>query len=902
MKKIVTSLLLLAMTGGKAQAYETPTMGWSSWNAYGFKINEEIIKSQADALVSTGLKEAGYIYLNIDDGFFGGRDSSGKLLIHPTRFPNGMKTVVDYIHSKGLKAGIYSDAGRNTCASYFGGDTIGVGVGLYGHDQEDIDLYFKELDFDFIKVDFCGGSPGHNADKLDLPEKERYTAISQAIRNTGRTDVRLNVCRWAFPGTWVHDVATSWRVTEDIYLGWNSIKSIVGQNLYLSAYATEGKYNDMDMLEVGRGLSAEEDKTHFGMWCIMSSPLLIGCDMTAIAEESLALMTNAELIALNQDKLGLQAYVVDKVNGAYLLVKDVQQLYGNRRAVAVYNPTDSEVTRAVDFLALDLGGKVAVRDLFERRDIGTFAASMDVTVPAHGTRIYLLEAENRYERTKYEAETAWLSDYQELSNNQAAETGIYEEAGYCSGGAKAGWLGRKASNDLQWRSVYSNEGGDYDLTLSFITGETRKVYLQVNGGEAQVLELNSGGWSSVGKKEVRISLQKGNNTVRLYNSSGWMPDIDCMELVKANSLDVYRHQLEAARAKVKLLVERGVLDGLRLSLEKALEETAAVDDSKEAYQNAASRLQRAYDDAEKAMAVFPEIERLAGVCKGNAANSYESGAVTAMVQQADAAVAGGQAAPDASEMTALLNTLKADALAFHTSADANPIEGRQWDVTFMLANSTFDTDGSGWTSAPTVRSAVGEFWNTNFSMFQTIGTVKNGQYEVSVQALYRTGESDGGKAYRDGTETIPAKLHAGTASKPLASLYSYVLKGDEASFGDLDTKNGYANSMYAASVCFAKGEYWNTLAVTVGDNRLRVGLSNSGSKHDSWCCFDNFRVAYAGGDTTSAIESAAAPEQTAGDVYSIDGKLVRRNATAAEAVKGLRKGVYLQNGKKLIVR
>ena len=128
-------------------AYETPTMGWSSWNAYGFKISESIIKSQADAIVSTGLKDAGYIYVNIDDGFFGGRDNEGHLLIHPTRFPNGMRTVVDYIHAKGLKAGIYSDAGKNTCASYWGGDQIGVGVGLYGHDQEDIDLYFKDLKY-----------------------------------------------------------------------------------------------------------------------------------------------------------------------------------------------------------------------------------------------------------------------------------------------------------------------------------------------------------------------------------------------------------------------------------------------------------------------------------------------------------------------------------------------------------------------------------------------------------------------------------------------------------------------------------------------------------------------------------------------------------------------------------
>ena len=487
-----------------AAAYETPTMGWSSWNTYGVQISEDLIKAQTDAMVEKGLKDAGYIYMNIDDGFFGGRDSEGHLLIHPTRFPNGMQTVVDYIHSKGLKAGIYSDAGENTCASYFGGDLIGKGVGLYGHDQEDIDLYFKELGFDFIKVDFCGGEPGYNEDNLELSEQERYTAIHQAIVNTGRTDVRMNVCRWAFPGTWVHDVATSWRVTGDIYLGWNSVKGIIGENLYLSAYATEGKFNDMDMLEVGRGLSTEEDKTHFGMWCIMSSPLLIGCDMTTISPTALDLLTNGELIALNQDPLALQAYVVKRESGAYVLVKDVETLHGTKRAVAFYNPTDNQVSLSVDFLELELGGKVLVRDLFQKEDVGEFEGDMTVELPAHGTRIYKLQAEKRYERVKYEAETAWLDAYQELTNNQAAETGIYEEADFCSGGAKAGWLGRSEKNDLQWRNVYSEEGGEYELTLTYICGEERKLYLSVNGGEGEELSLNSGGWDKPARRTVKV--------------------------------------------------------------------------------------------------------------------------------------------------------------------------------------------------------------------------------------------------------------------------------------------------------------------------------------------------------------------------------------------------------------
>lgn len=901
MKKSVAALACMLFAIGTTQAYETPTMGWSSWNAYGFQINESIIKSQADALVTTGLEDAGYIYLNIDDGFFGGRDSNGKLLIHPTRFPNGMRTVVDYIHSKGLKAGIYSDAGRNTCASYWGGDTIGVGVGLYGHDQEDIDLYFKELDFDFIKVDFCGGAPNHNVDKLSLSEKERYTAIHEAIKNTGRTDVRLNVCRWAFPGTWVHDVATSWRISEDIYLGWNSIKSIVGQNLYLSAYATGGKYNDMDMLEVGRGLTMEEDKTHFGMWCIMSSPLLIGCDMTTITPEALALMTNPELIALNQDTLGLQAYVVDKVSGAYLLVKDVLTLHDTTRAIAIYNPTDAEVTRPVDFLSLDLGGKVAVRDLFEREDVGTFVATMDVTVPAHGTRIYLLTAEQRYERTKYEGETAWLSAYQELTNNQSSETAIYEEADYCSGGAKAGWLGRRSANDLQWRNVYSQEGGEYTLTLSFITGETRKVHLQVNDGEAQELSLNSGGWSTVAQKEVEVTLQKGDNVIRLYNPSAWMPDIDCIELVKKNSLDTYQHQLDNARGKVSALLETALPRGVAQSLEKALADVAPTEETAVAYQVAIAALQQAYDDACEAVAICPAIENLTDICRANAANTEEGDMVQNLLTQLDEIAAATDTVQTASGMSALLAQLKEEAVAFHTSVDANPMVGKSWDVTFMMANPTFDIDGSGWNTAPTVRSGVGEFWNTNFSMFQTIRPLKNGQYEVSVQALYRNGQNDSGAAYKNNSETIPAKLQVGTDSQPVASLYSYPLSSDAASFGSLDLKNGYANSMYAASVCFEMGEYENTLPVTIESKSLRIGLSNTGSKYDSWCCFDNFRILYLGGDPATAISTVVQEDETV-DVYSISGMLVKKNVTREEATMGLPKGLYLQNGKKVIVK
>ena len=540
MKKLFTWLVALVLPALMV-AQNPPLMGWSSWNTYGYQINDAVLKAQADAMVDLGFLECGYNHINIDDGFFGGRDESGKLLIHPTRFPNGLRPLVDYIHGKGLKAGIYSDAGRNTCASFWGNpkDTIGIGVGLYGHDVDDLTLYFGDCDFDFIKIDYCGADANNNADGLDLDVEDRYKEIAAAIEavkeSTGNTDITWNICRWAFPGTWVCDLVDSWRTTEDIYLGWASIKSIINQSLYLSAYTSPGHYNDMDMLEVGRGLTDEEDKTHFGMWCMMSSPLLIGCDMNDIKGNALALMQNKELIALDQDPLGLQAYVVKRENGGYVLVKDVEQKYGTKRAIAFYNPTDAAISMSIDFSDVELGGAVKVRDLFEKADKGTFEKSYEVTVPAHGTRIYKLEAEKRHERTLYEAETAWLTGYQEIKNNQAIGSAIYSEKDGCSGGVAVSWLGNAAGNDLQWRNVFSAEGGEYTLRVFFITGENRSMTLNVNGTDVKTYTGNSGGWGTVGSADFNVTLKKGENIVRLYNATGWTGDIDRMELVKVGA-------------------------------------------------------------------------------------------------------------------------------------------------------------------------------------------------------------------------------------------------------------------------------------------------------------------------------------------------------------------------------
>ena len=217
LKRLAVTGLLTGLTAAGAGAQDTynrpPTMGWSSWNTFALNINEQLIKSQANAMVSKGLSAAGYKYINIDDGFWDGRGSDGKLRLNTSRFPSGMKRLTEYIHKRGLLAGIYSDAGDNTCGS---GNTqaYGLNVGFYGHEDEDCELYFKDWDFDFIKVDYCGGA------HLGLDEQEQYTRISQAIQRQARVlgkPLVFNICRWAYPGTWVDSVADSWRTTGDIY-------------------------------------------------------------------------------------------------------------------------------------------------------------------------------------------------------------------------------------------------------------------------------------------------------------------------------------------------------------------------------------------------------------------------------------------------------------------------------------------------------------------------------------------------------------------------------------------------------------------------------------------------------------------------------------------------------------
>lgn len=501
-----------------------PLMGWSSWNTYFVDISEELIKKQADALVANGLKDAGYQYINIDDGFFGFRDENGKMTHNAERFPNGMRVVSDYIHSLGLKAGIYSEGGDNTCGSMYNAEKSGIGAGFYGHDQQDADVYFKDWNFDFIKIDYCGGK------ELGLNERERYESIVQAIRNTGRTDASINICRWAFPGVWAANVARSWRISSDIQPRWRSVKYIIGKNLYHSAYVGNGCYNDMDMLEIGRGMPLNEEEVHFGMWCIMSSPLLIGCDMTSIPEQSLKLLKNKELIALNQDVLGLQAYVVQRDGEAYVLVKDIIEKRGKVRAVALYNSSDTVRDFTVPFSTLELGGKVKVRNLVKCEDMGTMEGELRYTLQPRSVLICRMEAEQRLEPTVYEAECAFLPLYDDLGHNRYIIR--YIQAPDCSGGVKVAFVGGKKENRVIWKEVYSEQGGEYEMAINYCTAKDKKLQVSVNGVEYVLDKLNSGNYNKPAVATITVNLKPGYNEVSMGCDYAWGPDLDKFELKK----------------------------------------------------------------------------------------------------------------------------------------------------------------------------------------------------------------------------------------------------------------------------------------------------------------------------------------------------------------------------------
>ncbi len=366
-----------------AQKAKPPIMGWSSWNNFHINIDEKMIREQADAMISSGLYDAGYRFINIDDGYFGGRDENGRLFSNSAKFPSGMKALADYIHSKNLKAGIYTDAGQNTCASMWDNDKNGVGVGIYGHVEQDCNLFFNEWGYDFLKVDWCGG------EKMKLDEQTEYLKILGAVKAID-SNIVFNICRWQFPGEWAIKKADSWRISGDIREDFGSIMKIIDASANLYKYASPGHYNDMDMLQVGRGMSYDEDKTHFSMWCMLNSPLLAGNDLRTMSKQTIEILTNKELIALNQDPGFKQAQKVLTEKNVEVWVKSLGT-NSKAKAIAILNREDKEATYTFNAEKLSVNKKSMFRDLWLHKDLGRLKEGQTFSIPKHG--IIVLKAE-----------------------------------------------------------------------------------------------------------------------------------------------------------------------------------------------------------------------------------------------------------------------------------------------------------------------------------------------------------------------------------------------------------------------------------------------------------------------------------------------------------------------------
>jgi alpha-galactosidase len=350
----------------------TPQMGFNNWNAThcGSDFNEAMVEGIADLFVSSGLKAAGYQYVNLDDCWaLPQRDADGNLQPDPVRFPHGIKAVADYVHSKGLKFGIYSSAGTKTC------NTNGFPGGL-GHEQQDANLW-ASWGVDYLKYDNCNNQ--------GVDAQQRYKAMGDALKATGRP-ILYSLCEWGQnkPWLWAKDVGNSWRTTGDISDSYSSMLGIVHQNMVLAQYAGPGHWNDPDMLEVGNGgMTETEYRSHFSLWAEMAAPLLIGSDLRKASPETMKILTNKDVIAVDQDKLGVQGAPISTDGGRDVFVKP---LANGDKAVVLFNESDSpqRITTSASAIGMPHAPAYRVRDLWTHTDRET-AGNLTALVPAHGT-------------------------------------------------------------------------------------------------------------------------------------------------------------------------------------------------------------------------------------------------------------------------------------------------------------------------------------------------------------------------------------------------------------------------------------------------------------------------------------------------------------------------------------
>lgn len=391
MKKSLIILFALVWIGASAQKFpglaETPPMGWNSWNTFATDINEELVKDIADKFVELGLKDAGYEYIVLDDGWTTReRDAEGKLVPDPKKFPNGMKALIDYVHAKGLKFGLYNCAGTKTCAGY---------PGSRGHQYQDARQY-AEWGVDYLKYDWCNVG--------ETNAKAAYTTMRDALYAAGRPIV-FSICEWGDnkPWTWAEDIGHMWRVTGDIVNCWDcevghgswsswGLWKIINLRGNIRKATGSGHWNDYDMMEVGNGFTDSENRTHYAMWCMLASPLIMGNDLRSTSPETIKTLINKEVVAVNQDKLGIQGLRFSNEGDFEIWVKP---LADGEWAMTFVNMT--EESKSIDFdwerheIGDDVNGRsldvknetFKIRDLYNHKDLGKTNKNLKATIGSH---------------------------------------------------------------------------------------------------------------------------------------------------------------------------------------------------------------------------------------------------------------------------------------------------------------------------------------------------------------------------------------------------------------------------------------------------------------------------------------------------------------------------------------
>jgi alpha-galactosidase len=360
----------------------TPPMGWNSWNTFQTRIDEKLIESTAYAMIANGMRDAGYVYVNLDDGWSTkDRDSSGNLVPDPVRFPNGMKVLADYLHARGFKFGIYNCAGTMTCAGYPGGRD---------HEEQDAKTY-ASWDVDYLKYDWC------HSEGLKAPEA--YKKMHDALVASGRPIV-FSICEWGQnkPWTWAKGIGQLWRSTGDIAPCWDcklqwqtGWKLLLEQNVDLAQYAGPGHWNDPDMLEVGNGeMTHAESRAHFSLWCVLAAPLIAGNDVRNMKPEIQAILTNPEVIALDQDRLGKQGTRFRSDENGQVWVKELSD---GKWGICLFNTTAATERMKLNWsdLAFLGTGKYQVRDLWAGKDLGDAGASFSTDVASHDVALLRLD-------------------------------------------------------------------------------------------------------------------------------------------------------------------------------------------------------------------------------------------------------------------------------------------------------------------------------------------------------------------------------------------------------------------------------------------------------------------------------------------------------------------------------